>query len=182
MIIDYRNTFNGDDLNRKFITKHFVKNHQVLPLGNIICLNGPIDIKDNDEDYKREQVLSFLWTNPLVKDEYSTILFHRYFITGIAQILNKYLQTSIEIDQENIIIHKEHQEHGIIQPKGIVNVSVVKTTGVGYLGINIKAGKYSQANSFSTNFPIDISRKLADDVINFFYKIGEELCEKSLIL
>jgi hypothetical protein len=194
MIID-RNTlkeitgcdfYDGNALHSRFAYKFFRKN--TLPIGNIIAFRAPMvveaagmidseDILANDYIYS-EDAINFLWEIPNL-EPFGAVSFQRLLNTQIANILSsKYLKAPIEVDGDDLIVHKEHVQGGVAQVKGKCSVSITyskNNVALGHTGINIEAGKRAPAFAFSTRLDDETSTAFIKDVIDVFYAMVEDI-------
>ena len=90
----------------------------------------------------------------------------------------QYLKAPIEVDGDDLIVHKEFEQHGIIQPKGKCSVSItyVKNgAALGHTAINITAGRKAPAFAYSTNLTDDQSDSFMKSVIDVFYAMNDDM-------
>lgn len=180
------NYYDGSALHSRFAYKFFRK--QTLPIGNIIAFKAPMhveaagmidseDILANDFIYS-EEAINFLWEIPNL-DSFGAVAFQRLFNTQIANILSaKYLNAPIEVDGDDLIVHKEHNQGGVTQIKGKCSVSITyskNNIALGHTGINIIAGKKAPAFAYSTNLNNDDAAAFMQDVINLFYAMVDDI-------
>ena len=181
MIIRDVKTYDGTLLHTRFAYKFF--RDKVLPIGNIVAFRSPMLVEadgmiDNEDVIKGEFIYSddainFLWEIPNL-DSMGAVFFQRLFNTQIANILStKYLNAPIEVDGDDLMVHKEHDQHGIVQQKGKCSVSITYTkdgAALGHTGINVMAGPKAPGFAFSTNLSDEESVSFMKDVINAFYE------------
>ena len=186
MIVEDIKMYDGNLLHNRFAYSFF--RNKVLPIGNIIAYRAPmkvetegmIDQEDvlNNEFIYSEDAINFLWELPGV-DTIGAIAYQRLFNTNMANILStKYLKKPIEVDGDDLIVHAEHEQHGIIQPKGKCSVSITHVkdgAALGHTGINIKAGRNAPSFAFSTNLNDDDARGFMNDVIQMFYEMNDDM-------
>jgi len=82
------------------------------------------------------------------------------------------------VDGDDLMVHKEHTQGGVTQPKGKCSVSITYTkngAALGHTGINISAGKKAPAFAFSTNLTTEQVDEFMKDVINIFYSMNEDI-------
>ena len=125
MIITNIDKYDGHLLHNRFAYQYF--RDKTLPIGNIIAFRAPmhveasgmIDHEDvlNDDFIYSDDAVNFLWELPNV-DFFGAVSFQRLFNSQLAAILSKkYLDGApIEVDGDDLMVHKEHNQHGIIQP------------------------------------------------------------------
>lgn len=185
MIVDDIKTYDGAILHNRFAYSYF--RNKTLPIGNIIAFRSPMLVEadgmiDHEDVLKNEFIYSddainFLWEIPNL-DSFGAIAYQRLFNTQLANILHKYIQAPIEMDGDDIIVHKEHEQHGIVQPKGKCSVSIthVKSgAALGHTGINIKAGRRAPAHAYSTNLDDTLVETFMREVIDMFYGLNDDI-------
>lgn len=185
MIVDDIKTYDGAILHNRFAYSYF--RNKTLPIGNIIAFRSPMLVEadgmiDHEDVLKNEFIYSddavnFLWEIPNL-ESFGAIAYQRLFNTQLANILHKYIQAPIEMDGDDIIVHKEHEQHGIVQPKGKCSVSIthVKSgAALGHTGINIKAGRRAPAHAYSTNIDDSLVDAFMREVIDMFYGLNDDI-------
>lgn len=185
MIVDDIKTYDGAILHNRFAYSYF--RNKTLPIGNIIAFRSPMLVEadgmiDHEDVLKNEFIYSddainFLWEIPNL-DSFGAIAYQRLFNTQLANILHKYIQAPIEMDGDDIIVHKEHEQHGIVQPKGKCSVSITHVKGgaaLGHTGINIKAGRRAPAHAYSTNLDDTLVDTFMREVIDMFYGLNDDI-------
>lgn len=186
MIINDIKSYDGTLLHGRFAYKFFRKN--TLPIGNIIAFRGPMlvevegmidneDVLNNDFIYS-DDAINFLWEIPNL-DPFGAVAYQRLLNTQIANVLSfKYIKAPIEVDGDDLMVHKEHNQGGVVQPKGKCSVSITyskNNVALGHTGINITAGKKAPAFAFSTNLTDEQATEFMKDVINIFYSMNEDI-------
>ena len=185
MIIE-QELYDGNLIHSRFAYKFF--KDRVLPIGNIVAFRAPmhvetdgmIDEEDiiNGEFIYSDDAINFCWEIPNL-DEFGAVAFQRLLNTQIGNLLStKYLKAPIEIDGDDLIVHKEHQQGGIVQQKGKCSVSITYSTNgtaIGHTGINVSAGKKAPAHAFSTDLTDDECKSFMDDVIEMFYAMNDDM-------
>lgn len=186
MIVEDIKIYDGNLLHHRFAYSFF--RNKVLPIGNIIAYRAPmkvetdgmIDQEDvlNNEFIYSDDAINFLWEVPGV-DTLGAIAYQRLFNTNLANILStKYLKKPIEVDGDDLIVHAEHEQHGIIQPKGKCSVSITHVkdgAALGHTGINIKAGRNAPSFAYSTNLDDTQARDFMNDVVQMFYEMNDDM-------
>lgn len=185
MIVDDIKTYDGAILHNRFAYSYF--RNKTLPIGNIIAFRSPMLVEadgmiDHEDVLKNEFIYSddainFLWEIPNL-DSFGAIAYQRLFNTQLANILHKYIQAPIEMNGDDIIVHKEHEQHGIVQPKGKCSVSITHVKGgaaLGHTGINIKAGRRAPAHAYSTNIDDAHVEAFMREVIDMFYGLNDDI-------
>lgn len=185
MIVDDIKTYDGAILHNRFAYSYF--RNKTLPIGNIIAFRSPMLVEadgmiDHEDVLRNEFIYSddavnFLWEIPNL-ESFGAIAYQRLFNTQLANILHKYIQAPIEMDGDDIIVHKEHEQHGIVQPKGKCSVSIthVKSgAALGHTGINIKAGRRAPAHAYSTNIDDSLVDAFMREVIDMFYGLNDDI-------
>ena len=116
MIITDIKNYDGKILHNRFAYKYF--RERTLPIGNIIAFRAPMhveaegmidteDVLNNDFIYSQDAI-NFLWEIPNL-DPFGAVSWQRLFNTQIANILSfKYIKAPIEVDGDDLIVHKEH--------------------------------------------------------------------------
>jgi hypothetical protein len=186
MIIKDIKLYDGELLHSRFAYKFFRK--RTLPIGNIIAFRAPMkveaagmidseDVLNNDYIYS-DDAINFLWEIPNL-DSFGAVAYQRLLNTQIAQILsNNYINAPIEVDGDDLIVHKEHAQGGVTQPKGKCSVSItyVKNgVALGHTGINITAGKKAPAFAYSTNLTDEQANAFMGDIVKLFYELNDDL-------
>lgn len=186
MIIKDIKVYDGKLLHSRFAYRFFKE--RTLPIGNIIAFRAPMkvevegmidseDVLNNDFIYS-DDAINFLWEIPYL-DAFGAVAWQRLFNTQIANILStKYLKAPIEVDGDDLIVHKEHTQGGIAQPKGKCSVSITYTkngTALGHTGINIFAGKKAPAFAYSTNLTDEDAELFMKEIVEVFYKLNDDI-------
>jgi hypothetical protein len=184
MIVDIDN-YDGNLLHNRFAYTFF--KDRTLPIGNIITFRGSMkveaegmidheDVLNNDYIYSDDAV-NFLWEIPGL-DGLGAIAWQRLFNTGIANVLQSIIKAPIEVDGDDLIVHKEFTSGGIVQPKGKCSVSITHTKGgaaLGHTGINVSAGVKAPSFAYSTNMSDVQVREFQDTIINMFYAMNDDM-------
>lgn len=186
MILKDIKVYDGNLLHSRFAYRFFKE--RTLPIGNIIAFRAPMkveaagmidseDIINNDFIYS-DDAINFLWEIPNL-DSFGAVAWQRLFNTQIANILSsKYLNAPIEVDGDDLIVHKEHTQGGVTQTKGKCSVSITyvnNNIALGHTGINITAGKKAPAFAYSTNLTDEQAESFMKDVINLFYSMNDNI-------
>jgi len=185
MIIDVP-TYDGELIHSRFAYKYFRKN--TLPIGNIVAFRAPMKVEaegmiDNEDilnaDYiYSDDAINFCWEIPNL-DPFGAVSFQRLLNTQIANILSaKFIKAPIEVDGDDLIVHKEHTQGGVTQMKGKCSVSITYSkndVALGHTGINIEAGKKAPAFAFSTKLSNEDAEQFMKDVIETFYAMVEDI-------
>jgi len=186
MIVNDIKVYDGKLLHSRFAYKFF--RNKTLPIGNIIAFRAPMkvetegmidseDMINNDFIYS-DDAINFLWEIPYL-DAFGAVAWQRLFNTQIANILSsKYINAPIEVDGDDLMVHKEHTQGGITQTKGKCSVSITyskNNIALGHTGINITAGKKAPAFAFSTQLNDEQATQFAKDVINIFYAMNDDI-------
>jgi hypothetical protein len=185
MIIDIP-IYNGDLIHSRFAYKFFRK--KTLPIGNIVAFRAPMKVEaegmiDNEDilnaDYiYSDDAINFCWEIPNL-DPLGAVAFQRLLNTQIANILSaKYLKAPIEVDGDDLIVHKEHNQGGVTQMHGKCSVSITyvkNSVALGHTGINITAGKQAPAFAYSTNLSDEEATSFMTDVIELFYAMADDI-------
>jgi len=185
MIINQK-IYDGKLLHSRFAYKFF--RNKTLPIGNIVAFRAPMkvetegmidseDVLNNDFIYS-DDAINFLWEIPNL-DPFGAVAWQRLFNTQLANILSsKYLKTPIEVDGDDLIVHREHQQGGVTQTKGKCSVSITyskNNVALGHTGINVVAGKRAPAFAFSTNLTDSASTAFMNDIVELFYSLNDDI-------
>jgi hypothetical protein len=186
MIVADIDCYDGSLIHDRFAYKYF--RNKTLPIGNILAFRAPmlveadgmIDLEDtlqNDYIYS-DDAINFVWEIPNL-DFFGAVAWQRLFNTQMANVLStRYLKAPIEVAGDDLIVHKEHDQHGIIQPKGKCSVSItyVKNgAALGHTAINVVAGKKAPGFAYSTHLKDDECDAFMKDVINIFYAMNDDM-------
>jgi len=186
MIINDISLYDGNIIHDRFAYKFF--RNKTLPIGNILAFRAPmtveadgmIDLEDtlkNDYIYS-EDAINFVWEIPGL-DAFGAVAWQRLFNTQIANILStQYLNAPIEVDGDDLLVHKEFEQHGIIQPKGKCSVSITYSkngAALGHTAINVTAGRKAPAFAYSTNLSDEDCDKFMKEVIDVFYHMNDDM-------
>jgi hypothetical protein len=178
--------YDGDLIHSRFAYKHF--RDKTLPIGNIVAFRAPMkveaegmidseDILNADYIYS-DDAINFCWEIPNL-DPFGATSYQRLLNTQIANILSsKYLKAPIEVDGDDLIVHKEHNQGGVTQIKGKCSVSITyskNNVALGHTGINISAGKKAPAFAYSTNLTDEQATAFMQDVISLFYAMNDDI-------
>jgi hypothetical protein len=184
MIVDIKN-YDGNLIHNRFAYTFFKK--RTLPIGNIVTFRSPMlveadgmidheDVLQNDFIYSDDAV-NFCWEIPGL-DSFGAVAWQRLFNTGIANMLQSLINAPIEVDGDDLIVHKEFMSGGIIQPKGKCSVSITYTkdgAALGHTGINVRAGDKAPSFAYSTNLTDDQVKQFQDAVIEMFYAMNDDM-------
>ena len=186
MIVKDIKLYDGDIIHHRFAYTYF--RNRTLPIGNILAFRAPmkveadgmIDLEDtlkNDYIYS-EDAINFCWEIPGL-DAFGAVAWQRLFNTQIANILStKYINAPIEVDGDDLMVHKEHDQHGIIQPSGKCSVSITYTrdgAALGHTAINVTAGRQAPAFAFSTNLTDEQCDSFMKDIVDTFYQMNDDM-------
>lgn len=186
MIIQDCSCYDGTLIHKRFAYKYFGK--KTLPIGNIVAFRAPMkvetegmidneDLINNDYIYS-DDAINFCWEIPNLCP-LGAVAFQRLFNTQIANILStNYLKKPIEVDGDDLIVHAEHNQHGIIQQKGKCSVSITYSkdnVAIGHTGINVVAGPKAPAFAFSTNLRDDEIVEFEKNIIDIFYDMADDM-------
>jgi hypothetical protein len=185
MIISQK-IYDGSLLHSRFAYKFF--RDKTLPIGNIVAFRAPMQVEaegmiDSEDilnaDYiYSDDAINFLWEIPYL-DAFGAVAYQRLLNTQIANILStQYIKAPIEMKGDDLIVHKEHTQGGVAQPRGKCSVSITYTkngVALGHTGINIKAGKKAPAFAYSTNLTDDQANNFMSEVIDLFYHLNDNI-------
>jgi hypothetical protein len=134
------------------------------------------DMLNNDYIYS-DDAINFVWEIPGL-EAFGAVAWQRLFNTRIANLLYEYVQAPIEVDGDDLMVHKEHNQHGIIQQTGKCSVSITYArdgAALGHTAINVTAGKKAPGFAFSTNLTDDQCEKFMRDTIDMFYGMNDDM-------
>jgi len=185
MIIQ-QSLYDGNLIHSRFAYKFF--RDKTLPIGNIVAFRAPMQVEaegmiDNEDILSKDYIYSddainFCWEIPNLCP-FGAVAFQRLLNTQIANILSvKYLKAPIEVDGDDLIVHKEHNQGGVVQPKGKASVSITYSSNnvaLGHTAINITAGKKAPAFAYSTNLTNEQATAFMNDVIGIFYPMVDDI-------
>lgn len=187
MIVKSIENYDGELLHNRFAYNFF--RDKTLPIGNIVAFRSPMLVEadgmiDSEDIIKNEFIYSddainFLWEIPCLNDAFGAVAWQRLFNTNIANILSaKYLQAPIEVDGDDLIVHKDHDQGDIKQSKGKCSVSITYVrdgVSLGHTGINITAGERAPSHAFSTNLDNRQAEQFMREVIDMFYQMNDDM-------
>ena len=184
MIIKDQTIYNGDFIHKRFAYKYFRQN--TLAVGNIVSFIAPvevtlnlIDLEDSlEKDYiYSDSMINFCWEIPNL-DPFGAVCFQRLFNTNMANILYQFIKKPIEMKGDDLIVHAEHSQGGIVQQKGKASVSITYSKdniAIGHTGINIVAGKQAPAFAYSTNLSPQDTERFQLAVHSVFYQMVDNI-------
>ena len=184
MIITDQEKYDGAFIHKRFAYKYF--RDRTLPIGNIVSFVAPvevtlnlIDLEDSlEKDYiYSDSMVNFCWEIPNL-DPFGAVCFQRLFNTAIANILHKIINKPIEMKGDDIMVHAEHNQGGIVQQKGKASVSITyskENVAIGHTGINVLAGKRAPAFAYSTNLTPEQAEQFQRAVIDRFYNMVDNI-------
>ena len=184
MIIKDQQNYDGSFIHKRFAYKYF--RDRTLPIGNIISFVAPvevtlnlIDLEDSlEKDYiYSDSMVNFCWEIPNL-DPFGAVCFQRLFNTTIANILHKIINKPIEMKGDDIMVHAEHNQGGIVQQKGKASVSITyskENVAIGHTGVNVSAGKRAPAFAYSTNLTPEQAEQFQKAVIDQFYSMVDNI-------
>lgn len=184
MIVDINN-YDGNLIHNRFAYTFFKK--RTLPIGNIVTFRSPMhveadgmidheDVLKNDFIYS-DDAINFCWEIPGL-DSFGAVAWQRLFNTSIANLLQRMIEAPIEVDGDDLIVHKEFTRGGIVQPKGKCSVSITYTkdgAALGHTGININAGDKAPSFAYSTHLDETQIKTLQDTVVEMFYAMNDDM-------
>lgn len=187
MILNNIETYDGSLLHSRFAYKFF--REKTLPIGNIIAFRSPMLVEadgmiDSEDIIKNEFIYSddainFLWEIPCLGDPFGAVAWQRLFNTNLANILSSiYLNAPIEVDGDDLIVHKEHEQNGVKQSKGKCSVSITYVrdqVALGHTGINITAGDKAPDHAYSTNLSTPEATTFMKEVVEMFYHMNDDM-------
>lgn len=184
MIINDQKVYDGSFIHKRFAYRYF--RDRTLPIGNIVSFVAPvevtlnlIDLEDSlEKDYiYSDSMVNFCWEIPNL-DPFGAVCFQRLFNTSIANILHRIINKPIEMKGDDIMVHAEHNQGGIVQTKGKASVSITyskENVAIGHTGVNVAAGKRAPAFAYSTNLTPEQTVQFQNEVINQFYAMVDNI-------
>ena len=166
MIVKNIPIYDGNLIHKRFAYKFF--RDRTLPIGNIIAFRAPMHVEAE----------GMIDTEDILNNDFGAVSFQRLFNTQIANILTTIINKPIEVDGDDLIVHAEHTQHGIVQPKGKSSVSIthlVNGAALGHTAINIVAGKKAPAFAYSTNMTHEQVNDFMQKVVETFYKMTDDI-------
>ena len=184
MIITDQKIYDGDFIHKRFAYKYF--RDRTLPIGNIVSFVAPVEVTlnlidledslENDYIYS-DSMVNFCWEIPNL-DPFGAVCFQRLFNTTIANILHKIINKPIEMKGDDIMVHSEFTQGGVIQQKGKASVSITYSKdniAIGHTGVNVVAGKKAPAFAYSTNLTPEQTVQFQNAVIDQFYTMVDNI-------
>jgi len=179
MIIEQK-LYNGDLIHERFAYRFFRKG--VSPYGNIISFIAPMEVTVNLVDLEDSLQKDYIYSNSAINFCWEipnlcplgAVAFQRLFNTTIATILSRYIERSIEVDGDDLMVHDSEFKNG----KGKVSVSITYSKDnvtLGHTGINIDAGDKAPDFAYSTNLEYDRAIRFMQDVNNTFYEMVQDM-------
>ena len=184
MIITDQKIYDGDFIHKRFAYKYF--RDRTLPIGNIVSFVAPVEVTINlidledslENDYiYSDSMVNFCWEIPNL-DPFGAVCFQRLFNTTIANILHKIINKPIEMKGDDIMVHSEFTQGGVIQQKGKASVSITYSKdniAIGHTGVNVVAGKKAPAFAYSTNLTPEQTVQFQNAVIDQFYTMVDNI-------
>ena len=184
MIITDQKIYDGDFIHKRFAYKYF--RDRTLPIGNIVSFVAPVEVTINlidledslENDYiYSDSMVNFCWEIPNL-DPFGAVCFQRLFNTSIANTLHKIIDKPIEMKGDDIMVHAEFTQGGVVQQKGKASVSITYSKdniAIGHTGVNVVAGKKAPAFAFSTNLTPEQTVKFQNAVIDQFYAMVDNI-------
>jgi hypothetical protein len=186
MIVKDINVYDGDLIHQRFAYKFF--RNKTLPIGNILAFRAPmkveadgmIDLEDTlDNDYiYSDDAINFVWEIPGL-DALGAVAWQRLFNTQLANFLStQFINSPIEVDGDDLIVHKEFEQHGIVQQKGKCSVSITYVrdgAALGHTAINVVAGRQAPGFAYSTNLTDDQCEAFMRGVVDMFYEMNDDM-------
>ena len=185
-MIIIQSVYDGSFIHSRFAYKHF--RDKTSPTGNIVAFRAPMkveaagmidseDLITNDFIYS-DDAINFCWEIPNL-DPFGAVSFQRLLNTQIANILStKYIKAPIEVAGDDLIVHKEHNNRGIIQPKGKASVSITyskNNVALGHTAINIHTGSRAPVFAYSTALTSEQATSFMNDVIQIFNEMSADI-------
>jgi hypothetical protein len=184
MIITDQKIYDGDFIHKRFAYKYF--RDRTLPIGNIVSFVAPVEVTINlidledslENDYiYSDSMVNFCWEIPNL-DPFGAVCFQRLFNTAIANILHNIIDKPIEMKGDDIMVHAEFTQGGVVQQKGKASVSITYSkdnVAIGHTGVNVVAGKKAPAFAYSTNLTPEQTTTFQYAVIDQFYAMVDNI-------
>lgn len=186
MIVKGIEVYDGSHLQDRFAYDHFKEKTQRI--GNIIAFRAPMKVEAEFMVDKEDLVNSdFIYSDDAINlcieipdiSLFAGVCFQRLYISTVANILaSKYLNADIEVDGDDVWVHKEHTQGGVTQPKGKASVSIAKECNGAvliHIGFNVEAGKKAPAFAYSTKLTDEQCNGFMMDCINCFYGMIQDI-------
>lgn len=180
MIIKDISLMNDEFLSKKFANKH-LGDARTLRIGNIISFLAPVSfISDDDKNHHvvSAESINFCIEIPDISN-YAGVCMQKLFLTNATNFLaSKYIDSDVEIINNDVVVKQEHDNGGIHQRDGIVSLNRIRSVNGAvliYLGYYNTAGPDSRPRSFSLDFDTDKCNKLMDDVNAIFYNLANNV-------
>lgn len=185
MIIEQK-IYDGSLLQDRFAYTFF--NKKVLPIGNIVAFRAPMKVEEafmvdredliNKDFIYSEDAINFCIEIPNT-DLFGGVCFQRLFNSHLATYLaDEILKAPVEVDGDDIMVHKPFTQRGKDQTKGKASVSIAKQVNNAVLihtGINIKAGDRAPDFAFSTNMTDEQAKEFMETGIHMFYTLVHDV-------
>ena len=87
------------------------------------------------------------------------------------------MNAPIEVDGDDLIVHKEFEQHGIIQQKGKCSVSITYSKGnvaIGHTAINVVAGNKAPSFAYSTGLTDNQVEEFMKIVVDLYYSMTDD--------
>jgi len=177
MIID-QPIYDGSLIHKRFAYEFFKKT--VSPYGNIVSFRASMFVSDNlidledslSKDYiYSDDAINFCWEIPNLC-ALGAVAFQRYFNTGIANILSRYINKPIEMRGDDLMVHDKFIGSDKTQRDvGKVSVSITYSKegiAIGHTGINVSAGLKAPGFAYSSKLNNEQVTSFMNDVNEFF--------------
>jgi hypothetical protein len=176
--------YDGTLLNRRFAYEYFRKD--TLRSGNIISFIGSATVTDHLVDLEDALEKDFIYSDKMIHflteipdiDLFGGVAFQRLFNAAIANVLHQYIKLPIEMKGDDLIVHGEHSQGGVVQLKGKASVSIATMRNgavLSHTGINIEAGKKAPAFAFSTKLTDEQALEFIKNVEHAFYEMTDNI-------
>lgn len=185
MVIKENTVYNGDAIHKRFAYEHL--RDSVNPLGDIVCFRGSMNVTTNlidqedliNKDYiYSNDAINFIWEIPNLCP-FGAVAFQRLFNVQIAQVLSTFINKSIEMKGDDLMIHDKFVgSDGTEQSIGKCSVSITYSSnnvGIGHTGINIDAGRNAPNFAYSTKLSDEDAVKFMGDVNALFYNLVRDI-------
>lgn len=179
--------YTEDFLKSRFINK-YLGDQRTLRIGNIISFTSPVNLNDIDDQhnivkYKAQQAINFCIEIPEISN-YAGACFQKLFIANTANIVanNYFKNDKFEVNNNDIVIQKEHKNGGIQQLNGVISINQIKNVNSAiliYLGIYNKLDSHSHPRAYPLKLDEVTIGNMMDKVNEGFYHLANAIFLKT---
>ena len=167
--------YDGELIFGKFAINSFGDRHSRT--GDIVSFVAPVDFTKLKSAIKHDEVVNFCVEIPSISI-FAGVCFQRLFLINVSTILSKYLDCNVEMDDGNIVVHKEFFNNLIYLKKGMVNINQrnqIGDTFLLYLGLVNKSKSVNNNETYLMNLEQPVVDKLIKDIEDSFYYLTRTL-------